>query len=361
MPTIAASHVLWPDGGLAPGVVEVDGGLITAVGRPEGPVPERILAPGFVDLQVNGHDDVDVATADGEDWARMDQSLVAQGVTAWCPTLITGPAASTAAAAARIDAARCRPGPRPEVLGIQLEGPHLTRAGAHDATWFAPPTAEAIDGLPASARIVTLAPELPGAAEATATLVGRGVLVSMGHSEATLEDARSVVAAGATLVTHVFNAMGPLDHRRPGLAGLALADDRLAVSVIADLAHVHPSVLRIVARCKPRDGLVLVTDAVAWRSGTLGSSEVRLVDGVPRREDGTLAGSALTMDAAVRNLVDAGATDLPSALHAASGAPARRLGLTDRGVIAVGARADLVTLDHGIRVQEVWIGGSQVR
>ncbi|QGG95316.1 N-acetylglucosamine-6-phosphate deacetylase [Actinomarinicola tropica] len=359
MTTIAASHVLWPDGSLAPGVVEVEGGRIVAVGRPTGEVPDRILAPGFVDLQVNGHGDVDVATADGADWDRLDRTLLAQGVTTWLPTLITDEPARRDAAAARVELARCRPGARPDLAGLHLEGPFLTRAGAHDPAALATPTAEALDALPPAAALVTLAPDVAGAVDAIQALRSRGVRVALGHSDATIEDARAAVAAGATLVTHVFNAMSPLHHRAPGLAGFALADDRVAVSVIADLAHVHPTVLRIVARCKPPGGLVLVTDAVAWGAGALGDREVRLVDGVPRLEDGTLAGSALTMDAAVRNLVDAGASDLASALYAASTAPARALGLDDRGTITVGARADLVALDHGVRVEAVWVGGEQ--
>lgn len=361
MTSIAASHVLWPDGSLAPGVVEVEGEQIVEVRRPTGPVPELILAPGFVDLQVNGHADVDVSRAEGVEWARMDELLIAQGVTTWCPTLVSDAPERTADAIARISTARARSGPQPEIAGVHLEGPYLARPGAHDPSHLAVPADGAAALLPDVVRIVTLAPEVDGALDLIAELSSRGVVVALGHSDAPLERVREAVGAGASAVTHVFNGMAPLHHRHPGLVGAALADDRLTVTVIADLAHVHPSVLRIVARSKPRDRLVLVTDAVAWAAGSLAGREVEVVDGVPRLADGTLAGSALTMDAAVRNLVDADAADLARALHAASTAPAQVLGLADRGAIAVGAWADLVALDHGVRVRSVWIRGEQVR
>lgn len=358
MTTIGASHVLWPDGTLAPGVVEVAEGRIVAVGRPSGPVPERIVAPGFVDLQVNGHDDVDVATAATGDWDRLDALVLAQGVTTWCPTVITADPAATADSLDRIAAAAGRGGVRPRIAGAHMEGPFLgRRTGAHPPEQVRPPDPEAVASVPDVVRIVTLGPEADGALDAVAALARRGVLVSLGHSTAGFELSRAAVDAGARLVTHAFNAMAPLDHREPGLLGVALGDDRVAISLIADLHHVHPAVLRIAARSKPRGSLVLVTDAVGWRAPSMAARGVTCHDGAPRLPDGTLAGTALTMDAAVRNLVDAGATDLASALFAASTTPARLLGLSDRGVIAVGARADLVALDRDLRVASVWIAG----
>ena len=361
MTTIGASRVLWPDGTLAPGEVEVADGRIAAVGRPAGPVPDRVLAPGFVDLQVNGHDDVDVATAEGDEWDRLDDLLVAQGVTSWCPTIITGPEAAMAASFERIAGAARRGGIRPSVVGAHAEGPFLGgRPGAHPVEHVVAPDPDRVTALPQVVRVVTLGAEAPGAVAAVRALAERGVLVAIGHSDADVDEARAAVDAGARLVTHAFNAMAPLHHRRPGVLGVALGDDRVAISLIADLVHVHPTVLRIAVRSKPRGGVVLVTDAVAWRAASLGGRDVALVDGAPRRADGTLAGSALTMDQAVRNLVACGAADLPTALTAASANPARLLGLGDRGAIAVGARADLVALDDALRVEQVWLGGVPV-
>jgi N-acetylglucosamine-6-phosphate deacetylase len=361
MTTIGASHVLWPDGTLSPGEVQVADGHITSVGPPTRPVPDRVLCPGFVDLQVNGHDDVDVAAAEGAAWDRLDALLLAQGVTAWCPTIVTAPPASMAASLTRIDEASRRTGPRPAILGAHVEGPFLGgRVGAHPPEHVVPPDPAAIAALPDIVRIVTLGPEAPGALDAIRNLTERGVLVALGHSSATFDTARAAVDAGAGLVTHAFNAMDPLHHREPGLLGVALGDDRVAISIIADLVHVHPAVVRIAIRSKPRGTLVLVTDAVGWRSERLGGRAVALVDGAPRRPDGTLAGSTLTMDQAIRNVVRSGAADLATALAAASATPARLLGLTDRGVIAVGARADLVALDRDLGVAAVWVGGEAV-
>lgn len=361
MTSIGASHVLWPDGTLAPGVVEVADGRIVEVGRPSGSVPERILAPGFVDIQVNGHDDVDVATADGTDWDRLDGLLAAQGVTTWCPTVTTADPGAMSASLDRIATAASRAGHRPAIAGAHMEGPFLGgRTGAHPPHHVRPPDAEAVAAVPEVVRIVTLGPEGEGALEAVDALARRGILVALGHSSASFDRSRAAVDAGARLVTHAFNAMAPLDHRQPGLLGVALGDDRVAISVIADLHHVHPAVLRIAGRSKPRGALVLVTDAVGWRAASMADRGVALRDGAPRLPDGTLAGTALTMDAAVRNLVDAGATDVASALFAASTTPARLLGLSDRGVVAVGARADLVALDRDMRVADVWIAGAPV-
>ncbi|MGY6499576.1 MAG: N-acetylglucosamine-6-phosphate deacetylase [Acidimicrobiales bacterium] len=360
---LAASTVLWPDGTLAPGVVSVDAGRVVSVRPPDtAAVPDRILCPGFVDIQVNGHDDVDVSVADGPQWDRMDDLLVAQGVTSWLPTLVTSTAAARRAALDRIAAASRRAGARPSMLGVHLEGPWLgTRAGAHRSDLIRPLTTDAVAGLPDLVRLVTVCPVGPDALEAIAALVADGRVVSMGHSDASHAEASAAVDVGATLVTHVFNASSPLHHREPGLAGTALADDRLAVSLIADGVHLHPAVVSVVARAKPRGRLVLITDAVAWRTPGARDRGIRVVEGAPRTEAGVLAGSSLTMDAAVRSTVAWGALDLASALIAASAAPAQVVGAEDRGILAPGRRADVITLTPDLAIEHVWIEGEQVR
>jgi N-acetylglucosamine-6-phosphate deacetylase len=323
---------------------------------------DRVLVPGFVDLQVNGIDDVDVASAEGEDWERLDQLLLAQGVTSWCPTLVTAPLDAFGPRLDRIAAAAARPRPRrPDLVGAHLEGPFLGGSpGAHPPELLVAIDLDWLAGLPAVVRVVTLAPELDRATEAVRLLTDRGVVASLGHSAATYDEAAEAVDAGARLVTHLFNGMGPLHHRRPGLAGCALADDRVFACLIADLVHVHPAVLRAAFRAKGAHRVVAVTDSVGWRAARIGRIEIGLGDdGVPRLADGTLAGSVLTMDGAVRNLTGAAGLPLEDVVRAASTNPAAVLGLDDRGALAVGKRADVVVLRPDLTVAEAWVGGER--
>jgi len=360
--TIAASTVVTPVGVLAPGQVSVDDGLIVDVRASRGVAPDRVLCPGFIDLQVNGHDAVHVANAEGADWERLDALLLAQGVTAWCPTLTTSPLDAYAAPLARIAAAAARQDPRrPSILGAHLEGPFLGAAtGAHSAAHVRALDRDWLRGLPEIVRLMTLAPELEGVGAAIAELAAHGVVVSLGHSHASFDESIAAADAGARLVTHVFNAMSPLHHRAPGLAGAALSDPRLVPSVIADGVHIHPAVIRLVARAKGRGGWALVTDAVGWRDERTGG-RVSMVDGAPQLADGTIAGSATTMDAAVGYVVRAG-VGITDAVCAASETPARVLGVeTERGSLVPGLRADLVALDPDtLAARTTWVAGERV-
>lgn len=364
--TVRAAAALLPDGLHGPVEVAVDGGRIDAVRPGPDPGDGSLLAPGFVDLQVNGVDDVDVAVADGADWDRLAALLAPTGVTAWLPTLVSRPLDRYEAALARIaDAAhRAATGGAagPVVLGAHLEGPFLgARLGAHDPRSVVPLDLQWLAALPPTVRLVTLAPEQADADEAIRELVARGVVVSLGHSGADVATTTAAVDAGARMVTHLFNAMAPVHQREPGIAGAALADDRVVAGLIVDLVHVHPALVRTAFRAKGAAGIALVTDAVAWRAGHLAALEVRLVDGAPRLGDGTLAGSALTMDAAVRNAVHVAGVPLADALRAASTTPAELLGDADRGRIAAGARADLVLLDaERLAVRRTLVAGEPV-
>jgi N-acetylglucosamine-6-phosphate deacetylase len=360
--TLAAARVITPERVLEPGVVEIDGATIAGIRPTSGPVPARTLAPGFIDLQVNGVADIDVAHAHGRDWERLGDLLIEQGVTTWVPTLVTAPLDDFAAPIERVAAAAARPGPRPSIAGVHLEGPFLGEMhGAHPSDLVLPLDLDWLDALPETVAIVTLGPEQERAIDAIRRLCRRDVLVALGHSAASLETARDAADAGARLVTHCFNGMPSLHHRAPGLIGAALSDDRLAISLIADLVHVHPTALNIAFRAKGRERVALITDAVAWRAGEVGGIALHFDGRVPRLADGTLAGSALTMNVAVRNLVHDAAVALPDAVHAAATTPARLLGLSDRGALVPGARADVVALGETLEVEAVWIAGQRVR
>jgi N-acetylglucosamine-6-phosphate deacetylase len=361
---LAAARVVFGDQLVGPAAITVEDGTIVACETLSTTVglPDRTIVPGFVDLQVNGIDDIDVARARDADWDRLDELLLAQGVTAWCPTLVTAPLDRFDGPLARISEAAAREqSRRPTIVGAHLEGPFLGGApGAHPVDLIRAPDLDWLAALPPIVTLVTLAPEQPGAIDAIAALRRAGIHVSIGHSTATYEAAGAAAAAGATLATHCFNGMGALHHREPGLIGRALTDDRITACVIADLVHVHPAIVELIFAAKGDDRVVLVTDAVAWRAGAVGPVEIELRDGAPRLPDGTLAGSALTMDGAVRNAVTQCGVELASAVHAASRNPARVLGLHDRGRIEPGCRADLVALTPELTIESVWLGGLHV-
>ena len=315
----------------------------------------RLVAPGFVDLQCNGGLGLDLTRDPAGLW-ELGAALPRWGVTAWLPTIVTAAPGAVDAALAALAA-----GPPPgwrgaEPLGLHLEGPFLAEAarGAHRAEHLRRPSLGEAAGWSRAAGValVTLAPELPGALELIETLVARGVVVSLGHSAAAAEEARAAIAAGATWVTHLFNGMGPFHHRAPGLAGVALADDRVHVGVIADGVHVAPEVVRIAQRALgPR--LTLVTDAAP----ALGAADA---PDASRLGDGTLAGGTAGMDQVVRNLVTFAGCTKEEALAAASAAPARVLGDPSRRGIEPGRRADVVLLSPELQVEGTWLSGHRL-
>jgi N-acetylglucosamine-6-phosphate deacetylase len=356
--TIAATQVLTEHGIVGPAAVVVDGGVIVAV-EPFDRAPDRIVAPGFIDLQVNGVDDVDCAVAEGADWSRIGALLAQRGTTSWCPTLVTAPLDRYAAALQRIADAMTRALDEslPEILGAHLEGPFLgAAAGAHPPHLIRGVDRDFIASLPSTVRLVTLAPEADDAAWAAKRLRSQGVTVSIGHTRASHGEYQSMVDAGAGMVTHLFNAMSGVHHREGGVALWALTDPRVVAGLIADGVHVDPYAIALAFTAKGADGIVLVTDSVAWRSERFAARSLAIVDGAPRLRNGTIAGSTLTMDAAVRTCVSAG-VPLPAALTAASTTPATIIGANDRGILAVGKRADLVVLDTSLNVLETWSAG----
>jgi len=364
-------------GVLAPGYLTVSGGLITEVGEglppghPDLELRTGVLVPGLVDLQVNGYYGVDLADCDPEGWALVARRLPETGTTAFLPTFITAPVARLAAAlrSAQKIAGAATAGAR--ILGVHLEGPFLSpaRAGAHRRDWIVPPSPEAVaellDAGHGVLRLMTLAPETDGALAAVAALVAAGVVVSVGHSDATAGQVAAAADEGARMVTHLFNAQRGLHHREPGVVGQALTDQRLTSGLIVDLRHVSAAACAIAFAAAP-GRICLVTDAVASAGMPPGRyllggqpTELPPGGGAPVRPDGTLAGSALRMDLAVANAVAVG-VGLAEAVAAASRIPADLIGRLDLGRLAPGAPADLAWLGDDLRTRATWLGGKQV-
>jgi N-acetylglucosamine-6-phosphate deacetylase len=363
---------------VAPGYVATAGGVITAVGQgvpprtPDVALPDGMLLPGFVDLQVNGYFGEEFLTSGADGWARVTTRLPQTGTTAFLPTFVTAPpgvlSEGLRAASALIPALPT--GAR--VLGVHVEGPFISPAwkGAHNEAWITDPTAEAVAELLSAGRgvlrLVTLAPERPGGMAAVTALAEAGVLVSVGHSDATARQVAEAADHGARMVTHLFNAQRPMHHREPGVVGQALTDERLTSGLIADLHHVSAQVCVLAFRAAP-GRICAVTDAATCAgmppgSYKLGGEPIELPPGdgqPPVRADGTLAGSGLRMDAAVGNLVTAG-VGLAEAVRAATRVPADLIGRPDIGRIAPGAAADLAWLGDDMRTRATWIGGQLV-
>ncbi|TMF90680.1 MAG: N-acetylglucosamine-6-phosphate deacetylase [Chloroflexi bacterium] len=361
-------RVLTPARSLEPGTVLVEEGRVAWVRAGEHQVsgaqlltqPGDVVAPGFVDLQVNGFAGYDATEGAGA-MERISVALTTTGVTAFMPTLISRPLAEGRAfveAAARVRSRGAR------VLGAHLEGPFLSprHAGAHDPAEMLEPTPERVAAvLAAPPRMTTIAPELPGALDAIARLRASGVLVSLGHSAASAEEAQAGFAAGARFVTHLFNAMSAFRQRQPGLPGAALLDDRPTLGLIADGEHVHPLAMQMAIRLKGPRGIALTTDQTTAAGAPPGQhllgGEQILSDGrTVRREDGTLAGSLATMDGMVRVLAGLGC-GLREVVEMATLTPARALGERSVGRIAAGLPADLVVLDAELRVRLTLVGG----
>src|SRR5438445_4003164 len=343
--------------------VLVEGEVITWVGRGDPPsrpdeevvaAPGEIIAPGFIDLQVNGYAGHDAA-AGADSIAALADALPATGVTAFLPTLISAPVEVGADFAATVGAASEAQGAR--VLGAHIEGPFLNPSfrGAHLRAHLAEPTPENVDVIEAARpRLVTLAPELPGALAAAERLHRSGIVVAAGHTGADFEQGRKAIAAGVRFATHIYDAMPPVHHRRPGIALALLLDPRVTVVLIADGEHVHPSVCEQLFRVKGASRIALTTDQTSAAGSPSGpyalSGRAVISDGrVVRLEDGTLAGSAATMPDLVRVMARLPGVGISRAITMASAVPARVLGETRLGRISEGACADLVGADAALR------------
>ena len=356
------------DGGNEGADVEVAAGAIVAVhpwGSQDGAIDlgDSLLAPGLIDVQVNGGFGADFSVDPSSIW-KVAERLPETGVTAFVPTVVTGP--ETVAEQA-LDVLRHRPAGfvGAEPLGLHIEGPALSpvRKGAHnpDLLTDMPHMRAAADP---GTLIVTLAPEVAGI-EVIRNIAESGPVVSVGHTDASYDQSVAAFNAGARHVTHLFNAMRPISHREPGPIAAALLDDRVTVSVIPDGVHVHPDVLRLVAATVGFDRVVAITDGSAAMGMPPGDYSIGSLHGVSdgvtiRLPDGTLAGSVLTMDRAVRILAESAGLGVAFGIAAASTNPARTISDSARGRIVPGARADFCVLDGTMSIQATLVAGRVV-
>jgi N-acetylglucosamine-6-phosphate deacetylase len=370
--------MLRPDGRIEPGDLLVVNGKITAVAPPNQiarsdslqaviPVPPgSVLAPGLIDIQING--------AFGHDFSRTPQQIGAVarhlprfGVTAFLPTIVSSPLDRYPAAVQAFRNIRRDPG-MAIALGLHLEGPYLSgsKAGAHVLYCLRQPSLDEIRYFdPEVVRVITLAPELPQAIPFIRALRDKGIRVGLGHSVASYDQTLAALSAGAAFGGHIFNGMGNLHHRHPGIVGALLAEPDVALCLIADGTHVHPSLLSVVAAAKQGRCVCLISDGVAatgMGEGEffLGDQKVTADNYSVRLANGTLAGSNLTLDQAVRNMVFLAGRPVGEALQMASATPANLLGLPSKGRLAVGCDADLITLDGALNVVQTMINGQIV-
>ncbi|WP_374711633.1 N-acetylglucosamine-6-phosphate deacetylase [Symbiobacterium terraclitae] len=371
--------LILPDRVVPNGLLACEDGKISGVwdleadaGAPAVPdgaeVVERgYIAPGYIDIHVHGGGGGDFMDADPEAVVAITTCHARHGTTGLLATTLTAPEEELIRAFRAVKAAPRRGA---QILGFHVEGPfiNMQHKGAQNPAYVRPASVAEIDrwlaeGRPDDRWHVTLAPEIEGALEAIRHLAGRGAVVSAGHTDCTYDQLRAGVEAGVSHVTHLFNAMRGLHHREPGTVGGALSLPGVTVELIADGVHVHPASMQVAVRARGAANVLLVTDAMrAAGLGdgefTLGGLPVTVKDGAARLHSGALAGSVLTMERGVQNLVHMVGLDLPTAVAMASLHPARRLGLEARkGSLAVGKDADLLILDDKLEVMTTIIGG----
>ena len=373
---LTGARILTPDDEIEGGGVIVEDGRIADV-APGLSVPAGAgvvdlrgltLVPGFIDIRVHGGGGFSLATRDAGEARSYARWVVAHGVTSFVASIVgETPEDGEAALRAIAEAGPAEGGA--ELLGAHLEGPFVSaeRRGALPERWLRPPGAGLLRRLLEAAggrlRLLTLAPELPGAAAVLEQAVRAGCVVAVGHSDATYEEARDAFARGARHLTHAFNAMRPFHHREPGPLGAALDTEGVTVELIADGVHVHRAAARMVVRTKGVDGVALVTDGVppaGLSEGTfrIGGQGARLAEGRIALPDGTIAGSAATMDRVIQYAVEEGIATTAQAVRMASTVPAGIVGLGGRkGRIARGCDADLVALNSDLNVAMTWVGG----
>jgi N-acetylglucosamine-6-phosphate deacetylase len=383
---IYASRILTPFEEISDAVIIVEGTQITGMGhRDEIRVPSGAtdyvatgltVVPGFVDIHVHGAGGHDVMEAEEEALDKIACTLARHGTTSMVATTVTAPIDDTCRSLEGIasyihahEKAQENPRLTSEILGIHLEGPFINpaRRGVHPLAAIVPPSTGVFEQLlkagDGRVKILTLAPEMPGGMKLVEAAAAAGLTVAMGHTDADYEQAREAIRAGARHAVHTYNAMRPFSHRDPGILGAVMTDPEVTAEIIVDGVHVAVPAIQVLIGAKGTETVMLVSDGIAatgMRDGAyrLGDFEVQVRDGVARNSEGKLAGSTLTMERALRNLVALG-VPLIDAVRMATILPARRLGLGGKkGVIAPGADADLVVLTPDLRVAGVMTRGA---
>ncbi len=370
---LAGAALVTPDAILPTGWVEVENGRIAALGSGAPPRPADVelgggyLSPGFIDIHTHGGGGASVVGADPEAVLQFAAAHRRHGTTTICASLVSGHYDSLAHDVSVL-AELVEQG---IIAGTHLEGPWIAMEykGAHDPGTLRDPDPEEVDKLIALGRgtihMVTLAPEYPHGIDAVHRFVDAGAIAAIGHTNATYDRVREAIEAGASCATHLYNAMRPVNHREPGPIVALTEDERVTNELILDGVHVHPASAAFAERAA-QGRILFVTDAMTAAAGKdgdymLGDLEVKVVDGVARLvEGGAIAGSTLTMDAAVRFAIDQAGFSAEAAFAAATSTPARMIGATDRGRLEVGLRADLCHMAPDLSLAGVWLAGEPV-
>jgi N-acetylglucosamine-6-phosphate deacetylase len=385
---VSGGDLILPGRVISAGSVIIDGGRIAAVesrrvdpaGATTVDASDCYVAPGFIDVHVHGLHGHDTLDGDGA-IARIAALLPRYGVTAFCPTTVACAPADLRGVLQQIRQARISPIAgsarvlpahlesnfiNPEYKGAQpAECLRTASEGSRDGVYSGRDVLDVIAACRPDVGIVTMAPELPGGLDLVRTLSAAGHRVSLGHSGSDYETAISAIEAGARHATHLFNRMSPMSHRAPGLPGAVLAREEVTAELICDGYHVHPSMCRVAMAAKGPDGVMAITDATSGAglapgsAARLGRRSIEIREHAAFLEDGTLAGSTLTMDRAFRNVVTSFGGSLVDAAVLCSTSPARALGLSGFGVLAEGTAADLVVMDRAFYVVRTLIGGRQ--
>lgn len=377
---VIAGRVMTPDRVFLDGVVLVEGARIMEVGsraavrfsRDEFEVLDHsrhLLSPGFTDVHIHGAMGRDVMEGTTEALEAISRFLAAHGTTSFLATTVTASPIATLQAVEALGRQVDRPLPGARMLGLHLEGPFISpeKRGAHSARHIRPPSTLILEQLLARSghrvKLITLAPEVEGSLELIRFARSRGVVVSLGHSNATLEETLAAIDLGAGNATHLFNAMRNFSHRDPGILGAVLTTPRIRAELIADGVHVSPAAVDLCLRCKGAGRILLISDSVSATGMPegqyrLADMEITLSEGVCRTPDGTLAGSILTQDQALRNMIRWSGLPVHTVLGMLTRNPAQSLGIDgSKGTLAPGHDADMVLLDQDLRVHTTIVQG----
>jgi len=329
------------------------------------------VTPGFIDLHIHGSNGSDVMDAKASSLANIANFIAGNGTTSWLATTMSVSTDEIRAAVKTVaDYMEDENQTGAQILGVHLEGPFLNpkAKGCHDENYIVPPTKEVFleitEGLPDVVRHITMAPEAEGAREFAKYLIERNIVAAVGHTKATYQECMDAIDAGMTHICHFYNAMTPLNHREPGAVGAILDNDKATIELITDLIHLHPAAIRLAVRVKGRDRAVLITDAMAaagLEDGIyeLGGLTVYVNNGEARLEDGTLAGSTLTQDRALANMIKLG---IPSedVIAMLTETPAREIGVDSyKGKLQKGYDADINILDSEFKVKTTFMKGKE--